>query len=257
MKNKKKLIIGIVIVLIISISCLLGVVFTVKSKTEIAENTKDVESSSIITENDTQEEIEQNTSSEENKQLENSSNEENTEAITEETGEQQQIKTENNQPTETSQVIASKSNKSENKSTTVNPQQTQSQQPVQKEKQQAVQQSSVSSQPKQTTTQTQSTQTQSTQTTQTQKKPEGEKYVRNDTMINTIKRVINNNKSENMKTYGYTIQVDPSIKNKTNQFTYTESRVINRIKYFFGTIRVYAEDYYNNGQFIMTECYIL
>lgn len=251
MKNKKKLIIGIVILLIISISCLLGILFTVKSQTEVADN---IESSSTITEDDTQEETVENINNEENEQLENSSNEENVEAIIEETGEQQP-KAENNQPTETSQVTASKSNDSENKSTTVNPQQTQPQQPIQNEKQQTVQQSSVSSQPKQTTTQTQ-TQSSQTQTTQTQKKPEGEKYVRNDTMINNIKRVINNNKSENMKTHGYTIQVDPSIKNKTNQFTYSESRVINLIKYSFGTIRVYAEDYYNNGQLIMTECYI-
>lgn len=233
MKNKKKLIIGIVIVLIISISCLLGVLFTVKSKTEVVENAKDVESSSIITEDDTQEEIEQNTNSEENKQLENSSNEGNMENETEQTVEQS--KTKNNEKVETSQVESKKSNESENKSTIVNSQPTQSQQPVQNGKPQTVQQGSTSSPPKQTTTQTQSSQTQSSQTqpTQTQKKPEGEKYVRNDTMINTIKRVINNNKSENMKTYGYTIQVDPSIKNKTNQFTYTESRVINFIKYSF------------------------
>lgn len=94
------------------------------------------------------------------------------------------------------------------------------------------------------------------QSTKVQTKEEGEKFVRNDTMINRIKSVINNNLSDNMKTHGYTIQVDPSIRTKTNQFTFAESRVINFIKYSFGTIRVYAEDYYNNGQFIMTECYI-
>lgn len=95
-----------------------------------------------------------------------------------------------------------------------------------------------------------------TQSTKVQTKEEGEKFIRNDTMINKIKNVIDNNKSDNMKTYGYTIQVDSSIKSKTNQFTFAESRVINLIKYSFGTIRIYAEDYYNNGQFIMTECYI-
>lgn len=95
-----------------------------------------------------------------------------------------------------------------------------------------------------------------TQSTKVQTKEEGEKFVRNDTMINKIKNVIDNNKSDNMKTYGYTIQVDPTIKTQTNQFTFAESRVINLIKYSFGTIRIYAEDYYNNGQFIMTECYI-
>ena len=60
-----------------------------------------------------------------------------------------------------------------------------------------------------------------------------------------------------MKKYGYTIVVDSSIKNLTNQFTFTESRVKNAIYYKFGTIRIYAEDYYRNGQLIMTECYII
>ena len=83
------------------------------------------------------------------------------------------------------------------------------------------------------------------------------KYVRNDTMIQKIKSVIENNVTEDMKKYGYTIVVDSSIKELTNQFTFTESRVISNIKYSFGTIRIYAEDYYSNGKLIMTECYIL
>ena len=83
------------------------------------------------------------------------------------------------------------------------------------------------------------------------------KYVRNDAMIQKIKSVIENNVTEDMKTYGYTIVVDSTIKNSTNQFTFTESRVKSNIRYSFGTIRIYAEDYYSNGQFIMTECYIL
>lgn len=90
----------------------------------------------------------------------------------------------------------------------------------------------------------------------TQTKEESEKYVRNDTMINKIRKVIESNESENMKNYGYNIQVDSSIKSLTNQFTFAESRVISCIKYSFGTIRIYAEDYYKNGQLIMTECYI-
>lgn len=83
-----------------------------------------------------------------------------------------------------------------------------------------------------------------------------EKYVRNDAMINKIKNVINNNPSEYMKDYGYEIVVDSSIKELTNQFTFTENRVKAMINYSFGTIRIYAEDYYYNGQLIMTECYI-
>ena len=84
-----------------------------------------------------------------------------------------------------------------------------------------------------------------------------EKYVRNDSMISRIKQVIQNNETQDMKTFGYNIVVDSSIKNQTNQFTFTEGRVINAIRLKFGTIRIYAEDFYKNGQLIMTECYIL
>lgn len=84
-----------------------------------------------------------------------------------------------------------------------------------------------------------------------------EKYVKNDAMINKIKNVIQNNESDFMKQYGYNIVVDRSIKAQTNQFTYTENRVKSYITYKFGTIRIYAEDYYVNGNLIMTECYIL
>lgn len=83
-----------------------------------------------------------------------------------------------------------------------------------------------------------------------------EKYIRNDTMISKIKSVINNNPSEYMKTYSYNIVVDNSIKEHCNQFTFTENRIKSYITYCFGTIRIYAEDYYKNGQLIMTECYI-
>ena len=76
-------------------------------------------------------------------------------------------------------------------------------------------------------------------------------------MINNIKSVIENNPSEYMNTYGYNIVVDSSIKENTNQFTFTETRVKAYIAYKFGTIRIYAEDYYKNGQLIMTECYII
>lgn len=84
-----------------------------------------------------------------------------------------------------------------------------------------------------------------------------EKYVKNDNMINKIKQVIQNNESENMKKFGYNIVIDSSIKELTNQFTFYESRVINYLKYKSGTIRIYAEDCYKNGQFIMTQCYII
>ena len=85
----------------------------------------------------------------------------------------------------------------------------------------------------------------------------GEEYKINDTMINTIKNVINSNQSEDMKLYGYNIVIDSSIVEDTSQFTYTKQRVIDKIKYKFGTIKIYARDYYNNGQFICTQCYII
>ena len=85
----------------------------------------------------------------------------------------------------------------------------------------------------------------------------GEEYKTNDTMINTIRNVINSNQSEDMKLYGYNIVVDSSIVDVTSQFTYTEQRVIDKIKYKIVTIRIYARDYYNNGQYICTQCYII
>ena len=85
----------------------------------------------------------------------------------------------------------------------------------------------------------------------------GEEYKTNDTMINTIKNVINSNQSEDMKLYGYNIVIDSSIVEDTSQFTYTKQRVIDKIKYKFGTIKIYSRDYYNNGQFICTQCYII
>ena len=71
------------------------------------------------------------------------------------------------------------------------------------------------------------------------------------------KNVINNNQSEDMKNYGYKIVVDSSIVDITSQFTYTEQRVIDKITWKFGTIRIYARDYYCNGQYVWTECFII
>lgn len=90
-----------------------------------------------------------------------------------------------------------------------------------------------------------------------QPKEIGEKYIQNDEMINKIKQVIENNVTEDMSMYGYEIIVDSSIKELTNQFTFTETRVKNALRFKFGTIRIYAEDYYKDEQYIMTECYII
>lgn len=84
-----------------------------------------------------------------------------------------------------------------------------------------------------------------------------EEFKENSNMINTIKNVINNNQSEDMKNYGYNIVVDSSIVDITSQFTYTQQRVIDKIAWKFGTIRIYARDYYCNGQYVWTECFII
>lgn len=91
----------------------------------------------------------------------------------------------------------------------------------------------------------------------TKPKEEGAKYVVNNQMINTIKAYIENNPTEDMLSFGYTVQVDSSIKELTNPFTYTEKRVKNLISLKFGTIRIYAEDYYYNDEYVTTYCYLI
>lgn len=79
----------------------------------------------------------------------------------------------------------------------------------------------------------------------------------NEKKIAEIRNIINSNPSEDMKLYGYEIVVDSSITEVTTQFTFTEKRVKDKIAWKFGTIRIYAQDYYKNGQYITTECYLI
>lgn len=99
--------------------------------------------------------------------------------------------------------------------------------------------------------------TQETNDNQPTSKIQEEKYIKNEEMIEKIKNIITNNESDFMKKYGYEIIVDSSIKELTNQFTFTENRVKSSLQHKFGTIRIYAEDLYINSEFIMTECYII
>lgn len=69
--------------------------------------------------------------------------------------------------------------------------------------------------------------------------------------------VINSNPSQLMQTYGYNVAIDSSITGLTNQFTFFENRVIEKIQNKAGTIRVYAQDYYYYGEYLFTECYII
>lgn len=84
-----------------------------------------------------------------------------------------------------------------------------------------------------------------------------EEYKINEKKIAKIRNIINSNPSEDMKLYGYEIVVDSSITEVTTQFTFTEKRVKDKIAWKFGTIRIYAQDYYRNGQYITTECYLI
>lgn len=82
-------------------------------------------------------------------------------------------------------------------------------------------------------------------------------YQRNTTMEHTMKEYIKNNPSEFMQKYGFNISSDSSIVEHTNEFTYTEKRVKSKIKYKFGTIKIYAHDVLLDGVYQFTECFIL
>ena len=76
-------------------------------------------------------------------------------------------------------------------------------------------------------------------------------------MIERIRRIIENNETADMKNYGYEIVPDSTIPELTNEFTFTEQRVINKITWKSGIIRIYARDYYFNGNYISTQCFII
>ena len=84
-----------------------------------------------------------------------------------------------------------------------------------------------------------------------------DEYVRNDTMIAKMKSIIENNASESMLEYGFEVIEDKSIIENTNYFTFTEKRLISKIYYKFGTIKIYAQDHYYGGEYIQTQCFIL
>lgn len=84
-----------------------------------------------------------------------------------------------------------------------------------------------------------------------------EEYKINEEMIDRIRIIIENNETADMKNYGYEIVPDSTIPELTNEFTFTEQRVINKITWKSGIIRIYARDYYFNGNYISTQCFII
>lgn len=88
-------------------------------------------------------------------------------------------------------------------------------------------------------------------------KQDKDEYKVNSAMIEQMRNIIQNNESALMQEQGYNIVVDSSIITETNQFTFTEYRVKNKIINAFGTIKIYAQDYYHNNQYMYTECYLM
>ena len=76
-------------------------------------------------------------------------------------------------------------------------------------------------------------------------------------MIAKIKEIIKNNETQDMQEYGYEVVQDNTIPEITNEFTFTEKRVKDKLKFKSGIIRIYARDYYYNGNYISTQCFII
>lgn len=78
---------------------------------------------------------------------------------------------------------------------------------------------------------------------------------RNDEMIQKIKNYISTHETERMKKYGYSFVVDPEVIKITHPFTYSEFNMnscLNRT----GEYRIYAQDYYYNGKYVETQCFV-
>ena len=78
---------------------------------------------------------------------------------------------------------------------------------------------------------------------------------RNDEMIQKIKTYISTHESERMKKYGYSFVVDPNVVKRTNAFTFSEFNMQSCLD-LTGEIVIYAQDYYCNGQYVETQCFV-
>ena len=119
----------------------------------------------------------------------------------------------------------------------------------------------VSSQKEEQVQQTQES-TENTQVKQEESKPVQEvvqqpkiEVKRNDEMIQKIKTYISTHETERMKKYGYSFVVDPNVVNYTNPFTYSEYNMATCLD-LTGEIRIYARDYFYNGKFVETQCFV-
>lgn len=78
---------------------------------------------------------------------------------------------------------------------------------------------------------------------------------RNDAMIQKMKTYISTHETERMKKYGYSFVVDSSVTKMTHPFTYSEYNMQTCLD-LTGQIYIYAQDYYVNGQYVETQCYV-
>lgn len=83
-----------------------------------------------------------------------------------------------------------------------------------------------------------------------------EEFKPNMKMANQMVEIIKANPGQFMKDYGYEVVIDKSIIEKTNQFTFTKQRIIDKISQKAGTIKVYSQDYYVDGKLVWIECYL-
>ena len=80
-------------------------------------------------------------------------------------------------------------------------------------------------------------------------------FKQNNEYIEKMKTYISTHETENMKKYGYSFVVDQSIVNYTNPFTYSDFNMSSCVG-VTGVYKLYARDYYYNGVYVETQCYV-
>lgn len=230
--KKKRIIIFVVIALSVLSIIFIGMII---SKNSSMETQKIAEHENVIDENPITEEIAESTneSQEDNSEVSNENNEEIT------TNKEQTTEEKKTQETGTSKSTA-QSQATNNKQTTA-----------------TVKTPVASSSQGKVATSTGIAPTTTTPTTTQKANNNTESFKINNSIINKMRSIINANPSNYMKQFGYNIVVDSSIVNQTTGFTYTDTRVKNAISNSFGTIRIYARDYYVGNELRWTEGFIL
>lgn len=80
-------------------------------------------------------------------------------------------------------------------------------------------------------------------------------YKRNNEYIQKIENYIRTHETDDMKKNGYSINVDESIVNYTNPFTFSDYNMKTCIDITYN-YHIYARDYYYNGKYVETQCFV-